>query len=97
VYIKWDKTTRKRRLAGFGFGDEAKKKKFRVVPGGSDVSTPAPPQRPARRPDQAFAGDERLLNELDRVLDKISTAGMSSLTADERKLLDDVSRRYRQN
>ena len=97
VYIKWDKTARKRRLAGFGFGDAAKKKKFRVVPGGSDVSTPAPPPRPVRRPEQAFGGDERLLTELDRVLDKISTAGISSLTADERKLLDDVSRRYRQN
>jgi hypothetical protein len=31
------------------------------------------------------------------VLDKISTHGMASLTSDERKLLDEVSKRYRQN
>jgi hypothetical protein len=31
------------------------------------------------------------------VLEKISTDGMSSLTPAERRLLDDVSRRYRQN
>jgi membrane associated rhomboid family serine protease len=41
--------------------------------------------------------EEKLLNELDRVLEKISTQGMSSLTPQERKLLDDVSRRYRNN
>jgi len=32
-----------------------------------------------------------------RVLDKISAEGMSSLTPEERKLLDDVSRRQRTN
>jgi membrane associated rhomboid family serine protease len=37
------------------------------------------------------------LDELDRVLDKISTQGIHSLTPEERRLLDDVSRRYRQN
>jgi membrane associated rhomboid family serine protease len=41
--------------------------------------------------------EEKLLNELDRVLEKISTQGMSSLTPQERKLLDEVSRRYRNN
>lgn len=43
------------------------------------------------------AQETQLLNDLDRVLDKISTQGMNSLTADERKLLDEASRRYRQN
>jgi hypothetical protein len=38
-----------------------------------------------------------MLDELDRVLEKISTDGMSSLTPAERRLLDDASRRYRQN
>jgi hypothetical protein len=32
---------------------------------------------------------------LDRVLDKISQQGIDSLTSDERKLLDDLSRRLR--
>lgn len=59
-----------------------------VVPGGKP---PKPPERPRRR------ADERTYDEIDRVLDKISTHGMASLTPEERKLLDDVSRRYRQN
>lgn len=57
----------------------------------ASVSAPTNAQR------RSIAREEGLLDELDRVLDKISTQGMASLTADERKLLDDVSRRYRQN
>ncbi len=41
--------------------------------------------------------EEQLLTELDEVLDKISTHGMNSLTNAERKLLDEASRRHRQN
>lgn len=42
--------------------------------------------------------DERgLLDEVDRVLDKISAKGMASLSAEERALLDEVSRRRRTN
>ncbi|HEX6306823.1 MAG TPA: rhomboid family intramembrane serine protease [Longimicrobiales bacterium] len=53
--------------------------------------TPRPPTTPRRR-----GGEEaKLLDELDRVLEKISTQGMSSLTPQERKLLDEVSRKYR--
>jgi rhomboid family protein len=54
---------------------------------------PAPPA--ANRPRRSL--DDRRLDEIDRVLDKISDKGMASLTADERKLLDEVSRRYRNN
>jgi membrane associated rhomboid family serine protease len=43
------------------------------------------------------SGEVELLNELDRVLDKISTQGMNSLSPEERRLLDEASRRYRQN
>lgn len=39
--------------------------------------------------------ESRLLDEVDRVLDKISAEGMSSLTGEERALLDEVSRRRR--
>ena len=48
----------------------------------------------AAQPSVAAAerGDE---NTLDRLLDKISAHGIDSLTADERTLLDDVSRRLR--
>lgn len=41
--------------------------------------------------------EERMLDEVDRVLDKISKTGIASLSPEERKLLDDVSRRYRSN
>jgi membrane associated rhomboid family serine protease len=49
-------------------------------------------ERPA-----APADERKLLDEVDRVLDKISAQGMSSLTSEERRLLDEVSRRRRMN
>jgi membrane associated rhomboid family serine protease len=44
----------------------------------------APPQRP---------GNDPVAAEVDRVLDKISEQGIQSLTADERRFLDEVSKR----
>jgi hypothetical protein len=41
--------------------------------------------------------DDVLLDEVDRILDKISAEGIGSLTPEERKVLDDVSRRHRTN
>jgi hypothetical protein len=41
--------------------------------------------------------ERKMLDEVDRVLDKISEQGMSALTPEERKLLDDVSRQSRSN
>lgn len=67
---------------------------FTVVTGGRDTATPRPPQAP---PVRRRREDERLLDDLDRVLDKISTDGIASLSAEERRLLDEASRRYRQN
>jgi hypothetical protein len=46
---------------------------------------------PARKRDSR--GDRQA--ELDRVLDKISAEGLESLTSDERKTLEDMSRRLR--
>lgn len=66
------------------------RRKFKVVPGAA-VTKPEPPRTMKRR------DEDRVLDEVDKVLDKISTQGMASLTPDERKLLDEVSRRYRQN
>jgi membrane associated rhomboid family serine protease len=72
------------------------KRRMTVVPGNTETTArPATPQRPDRR--ATDAQEAQLLDELDRVLQKISTDGMSSLTPSERRLLDDVSRRYRQN
>ncbi len=66
------------------------KKRFTVISGGgrSGPTRPAPPRR---------KDEERLLDEVDRVLDKISSSGLSSLTPEERRVLDEVSRRYRRN
>ena len=75
-----------------------KSRNLTVVPGGRSSSSagptpPAPqPPQPQRRVD-----DVRLLDELDRVLDKISNQGIASLTPEERRLLDQASKRYRQN
>ena len=41
--------------------------------------------------------DDELLDEVDRILDKISAQGMSSLTEEELRTLDEVSRRRRSN
>jgi membrane associated rhomboid family serine protease len=49
---------------------------------------------PARGPRRE---EDRVLDEVDRVLDKISTSGLQSLSEDEIRLLDDVSKRYRQD
>ncbi len=41
--------------------------------------------------------EESILDEVDRILDKISAEGMTSLTHEERRTLDHVSRRHRSN
>lgn len=60
------------------------KRRMNVVQGGASAGPPGPQ-------------DVHILSELDRVLDKISKQGMSSLSPEERRLLDEASRRYRQN
>ncbi len=62
------------------------KQRFTVATGGGSRG------RPDRRADE-----EALLDEVDRVLDKISASGLASLSDEEKKILDEVSRRYRQN
>jgi membrane associated rhomboid family serine protease len=79
-----------------GFSRMMSRKRLRVVPD-EEPRRPAvrtgPPPGSARR--RTGSGEDQLLDELDRVLEKISTEGMSSLTPQERRLLDEVSRRYR--
>lgn len=41
--------------------------------------------------------DEAMLDRVDKILDKISAEGMSSLTPDERRILDEVSKKHRAN
>jgi len=47
------------------------------------------------RSPQSPRGEEELLDEVDRILDKISAQGMNSLTLAERRTLDEVSRQRR--
>lgn len=51
--------------------------------------------RPA--PTRSAKAERELLDDVDRILDKISAQGLASLTEEERKRLDEVSRRYRTN
>ena len=50
-----------------------------------------PPAAPRHTPDATVKA------EVDRVLDKISERGMHSLTAEERRFLDEMSKRFRQD
>lgn len=68
--------------------------RFSVVPGAGSESGSTGPTEPRRLRRRE---EERLLDEVDRVLDKISASGLASLSADERQVLDEASRRYRQN
>lgn len=62
----------------------------------------AEPAQVTRKPPPAREGDRgreerRLLDDVDRILEKISAGGLGSLTEEERRRLDEVSRRYRSN
>jgi hypothetical protein len=57
-----------------------------------DHRTPVTPMRPRRRVD----GDP-VTAEVDRVLDKISERGISSLTPAERRFLDEVAKKKKQD
>ncbi len=54
-------------------------------------------RRPSGRSREARMPDEELLDEVDRILDKISETGIQSLSDKERGVLDEVSRRRRSN
>jgi len=59
-----------------------------------------PPKKTAAQAGPSVAdshGEATVLDEVDRILDKISAEGMSALTPEERKVLDDVSRKHRSN
>ena len=66
------------------------KKRSAAQPAPTATVTPHP-SSPTRR------SERDLLDDVDRILDKISAQGLGSLTDDERRRLDEVSRRYRTN
>jgi len=78
----------------------ARKKKAGVLAGWSALSrrTSEPDaSSEAAAPMRSRAAEQQLLDDVDRILDKISAQGLSSLTDEERSRLDEVSKRYRTN
>lgn len=53
--------------------------------------------RTGRRRGAVEAGESQMLDEVDRILEKISASGMGSLSEQERQILDEVSKRRRTN
>ena len=69
-----------------------RKRQMAIVPG--DDGEDEGPGRRTRRPPRE---DAALYDKVDAVLDKISAEGMSALTEEELRLLDEVSRKHRTN
>lgn len=81
-----------RLLGARGLQDEHRPRFARVATSRRPRERRAPDAQPTPRSEDAARFDE-----LDRVLDKISQTGLDSLTPDERRLLDDMSRQFRDN
>ena len=69
-------------------------RRMAIVPRAELKQEAAPDTRPTA---ESTAREESILDEVDRILDKISAEGMTSLTAEERKTLDHVSKHRRSN
>lgn len=72
------------------------KREWRVLSSGA-AAEPARKDAPAVRASGAARAREvhRALDEVDRILDKISADGIGSLTEEERRRLDEASRKFR--
>lgn len=96
LYLKLDDqlTSRVTRLKKF-----VSRKRLDVAQGGggAGVAGGAGEGGGARRSPRSRRQEDRVLDEVDRVLDKISESGLQSLSQEELRLLDEVSKRYRQN
>lgn len=66
-----------------------RKRKFSVVPGGDGEKRRAGGRRVSKEAEE----EARVLEVVDRLLDKIAEHGLESLTPEERRFLDEVSRR----
>lgn len=72
-----------------GLRKRLRKRKFSVVPGGSPSKGASSPRRTSKEADE----EARILEIVDQILDKIAANGLDSLTPEERRFLDEVSRR----
>lgn len=74
-----------------------KRRRFTVLTGARRSQAKPAASAPARptAPAAWRAGEEDVLSEVDRILEKISAHGLASLSPEERRVLDDASRRGR--
>lgn len=72
-------------------------RRFAIVPRKESREEVEGKQSGGRRDSSARRREEEILDEVDRILDKISARGMGALTDEERRVLDEVSRRRRSN
>ncbi len=93
IYLKSDRKTADK-LQGFARAAGIKARRLAIVPSEDPSRSSA---HKARSADASGMQEKATLDAVDQVLDKISAEGMSSLTDDERALLDEVSRRQRTN
>lgn len=70
---------------------------FAIVPRKEATAEEGHGSSRSKRRTRSSRGEEELLDEVDRILDKISARGMGALTEDERKVLDEVSKKRRSN
>jgi len=73
-------------------GKAARARRFAIVPREEREAVAG-----ARRRRSHDSGEGKTLDAVDRVLDKISAEGIASLTEQEKKLLDEVSKKHRTN
>ena len=73
-------------------GKAARARRFAIVPREEREAAEG-----ARRRRSDVASEEKTLDAVDQVLDKISAEGMASLTTKEKRLLDEVSKKHRTN
>ncbi len=91
LYLKSDwRPGRSKKTRGGGI----RARKLAIVPGEEPERRS---EARARKTDEREHVEEAVLDEVDRILDKISARGMGSLTEKERRVLDEVSRRHRSN
>jgi len=76
-------------------GRAARARRFAIVPRDDNEEEAAGGRH--GRDVEAEQRESTMLDAVDRVLDKISAEGMSSLNDDERRLLDEVSKKHRTN
>jgi membrane associated rhomboid family serine protease len=91
IYLKADWRPRARLSALKQRSERAARRTLAIVPRDEETQSAGA----VRTGSWQTADEHQLLDAVDRVLDKISAEGMSALTADERRLLDEVSRRHR--